>query len=118
MGKAETINVPIYLDYLSTTPVDPRVAAAMAPYASERFGHPASRQHAFGWDAEKAVDDAREQVAALLACRASEIVFTPSLWISLPNSPALHSFKMSQALIRGALAEQENRIRPLLENCI
>ena len=68
--------VPIYLDYSATTPVDPRVADRMIPYLTEQFGNPASRSHAFGWDAEKAVEQAREEVAGLVNCDAKEIVWT------------------------------------------
>jgi len=67
---------PVYLDYHATTPVDPRVLDAMLPYFSERFGNPASRQHAWGWEAQKAVDAGREQVAALIGASPREIVFT------------------------------------------
>ncbi len=67
---------PVYLDYHATTPVDPRVVAAMLPYFTERFGNAASRQHAYGWEAQKAVDAGREQVAALIGATAGEIVFT------------------------------------------
>ncbi len=67
---------PIYLDYHATTPVDPRALQAMLPHFTERFGNPASRQHAYGWEAQKAVDAGREQVAALVGASASEIVFT------------------------------------------
>jgi len=68
--------VPIYLDYSATTPVDPRVAERMIPYLTEKFGNPASRSHAFGWDAEKAVEQAREEVAGLVNCDPKEIVWT------------------------------------------
>jgi len=67
---------PVYLDYSATTPVDPRVAEKMIPYLTEMFGNPASRSHAYGWDAEKAVDTAREQVAALVNCDPKELVWT------------------------------------------
>ena len=67
---------PIYLDYSATTPVDPRVAQKMIPYLTEMFGNPASRSHAFGWDADKAVEKAREQVAALVNADSKEIVWT------------------------------------------
>ena len=67
---------PLYLDYHATTPVDPRVLEGMLPYFSERFGNPHSKQHAWGWEARDAVDQARAQVAALINASASEIVFT------------------------------------------
>jgi len=66
----------LYFDYSATTPVDPRVAEKMFPYLTEHFGNPASRSHPFGWEAEKAVEDARAQVAALVGADAKEIVFT------------------------------------------
>lgn len=65
-----------YLDHQATTPVDPRVLDRMLPYFSVRFGNAASRQHAFGWDAAKAVDEGRDEVARLLGVTAKEIVFT------------------------------------------
>ena len=67
---------PIYLDYSATTPVDPRVAAKMIPFLTEHFGNPASRSHAYGWTAEHAVEEAREDVAALLNADSKEIVWT------------------------------------------
>ena len=67
---------PIYLDYSATTPVDPRVAAAMIPWLTENFGNPASRSHPYGWTAEHAVEAAREQVAALVGADAKDIIFT------------------------------------------
>jgi cysteine desulfurase len=71
------LKFPIFMDAQSTTPVDPRVLAAMLPYFTERFGHPASRTHAYGWEAERAVERAREQIARLIGARdPREIVFT------------------------------------------
>jgi len=72
------MNLPIYLDYSATTPVDPRVAEKMMQYLTQQgqFGNPASRTHKFGWDAEKAVDEARAQVAALINADPKEIVWT------------------------------------------
>ena len=67
---------PIYLDHGATPPVDPRVVQAMLPWLGERFGNPASRSHAWGWEAEQAVEAARRQVAALVGADAREIVWT------------------------------------------
>ncbi len=71
-----TLHLPIYMDYSATTPVDPRVAEAMIPYLTEKFGNPASRSHSFGWVADEAVERAREQVAALVNADPKEIVWT------------------------------------------
>src|SRR5437868_7121034 len=71
-----TPHFPIYMDYSATTPVDPRVVDKMIPYLREQFGNPASRSHAYGWEAERAVEEAREQVAALVGADPREIVWT------------------------------------------
>ena len=68
--------MPVYLDYNATTPIDPRVLEAMMPYLTGEFGNAASRNHAFGWKAEAAVESAREQIARLLGASSKEIVFT------------------------------------------
>ncbi|MFM0325811.1 IscS subfamily cysteine desulfurase [Caballeronia glebae] len=69
-------HLPIYMDYSATTPVDPRVVDKMIPYLREQFGNPASRSHQYGWDAERAVEEARENVAALVNCDPREIIWT------------------------------------------
>ena len=67
---------PIYLDYQATTPCDPRVLEKMLPWFTEKFGNPHSRNHAYGWEAEEAVEKAREQVAAIIGADAKEVIFT------------------------------------------
>jgi len=70
------VSLPIYMDHHATTPTDPRVVESMQPFFSTKFGNPASRHHAFGWEARDAVDGARVQVSRLVGCDAREIVFT------------------------------------------
>src|SRR5215475_2815529 len=75
--RPSSVRVPIYMDHHATTPCDPRVVEAMAPYWSEEFGNASSATHAYGWRAEAAVEDARERLARAIGARdPREIVFT------------------------------------------
>jgi cysteine desulfurase len=89
------MKLPIYLDYSATTPVDPRVAQKMIPYLTDNFGNPASRSHVFGWVAEKAAEEAREQVAQLVNCDPRELVWTSGATesINLALKGAAHFYK-------------------------
>jgi cysteine desulfurase len=89
------MQLPIYLDYSATTPVDPRVVDAMIPWLRDHFGNPASRSHAFGWEAEKAVEQARANVAALVNCDPRELVWTSGATesINLAVKGAAHFYK-------------------------
>ena len=89
------MHLPIYLDYSATTPVDPRVAQKMIPWLTERFGNPASRSHAFGWESEGAVEEARKEVALLVNCDPKELVWTSGATesINLALKGAAHFYK-------------------------
>jgi cysteine desulfurase len=89
------MKLPIYLDYSATTPVDPRVAQKMITYLTDEFGNPASRSHAFGWTAERAVEEARAEVAALVHCDPKELVWTSGATesINLALKGAAHFYK-------------------------
>lgn len=70
------LELPLYLDYQATTPLDSRVLAAMMPYLTEKFGNPHSTNHSFGWEAEAGIEIARGQIGALIGAESEEIIFT------------------------------------------
>ena len=102
---SRTINhteFPVYLDYSSTTPMDPLVVDTMIPYMREQFGNPASRSHAYGWSAETAVENARNQVAELVGADPREIVWTSGATES--NNLAIKG--VAQALQQGLVDQR------------
>jgi cysteine desulfurase len=106
---------PIYLDYQATTPMDPRVLDAMMPYLTESFGNPNSVSHAYGWEAQEAVAQAREQVAGLLGAEAREIVFTSGATES--NNLAIKGVAHFQGEKKGHIITCVTEHKCVLEAC-
>ena len=105
-----TPHFPIYMDYGATTPVDQRVVDAMIPWLREHFGNPASRSHAWGWEAEAAVERAREQVASLVGADPREIVWTSGKDGSRSSVNYLSGKVITSERVKGRLkASQEKR---------
>jgi cysteine desulfurase len=111
------LKAPIYLDYSATTPVDPRVADKMIPWLVERFGNPASRSHAYGWDAEEAVENARAEVAKLVNCDPKEIVWTSGATESdnLALKGAAHFYKTKGKHLITVKTEHKAVLDPMRE---
>lgn len=107
--------LPIYLDYNATTPVDKRVLETMLPYFSEHFGNAASRSHLYGWVAEEAVATARKQVAKILNCNAKEIVFTSGSTES--NNLAIKGLFEKQGSIKKHIITLETEHKAVLDVC-
>jgi cysteine desulfurase len=111
----DTADMPIYLDYQATTPVDERVLAVMLPFFTEKFGNPHSRDHRHGWQAEEAVEVAREKIARLIGASAKEIVFTSGATES--NNLAIKGFALAEGQDRRHIVTCETEHKCVLESC-
>lgn len=114
-AKTNATEMPIYLDYQATTPVDERVLAVMLPWFTEKFGNPHSRDHRHGWQAEEAVEEARRQVAALIGATAKEIVFTSGATES--NNLAIKGAARAAGEGRRHVVTCETEHKCVLESC-
>ncbi len=116
-----SVELPFYLDYAATTPCDPRVVEAMTPYFTTMFGNPGSRNHSFGWDAENAVDIAREQVATLLGADAKEVIFTSgsteSNNIAIKGAANMYAKKPAGEAHRGHIITAIHEHKAVLDPC-
>lgn len=107
---------PAYLDFQATTPMDPRVLDAMLPFMMGRYGNPHSRTHSFGWETEKAVENAREEVAKLIGCSSKEIVFTSGATES--NNMALKGVaRFNKASGRTHIITTQTEHKCVLDSC-
>jgi len=115
------LKLPIYLDHAATTPCDPRVVEAMLPYFTELFGNTGSRNHSFGWDAEHAVDTARQQVAALIGASEKEVVFTSgsteSNNLAIKGAAEMYEKAASGQTGRGHIIAAQHEHKAVLDPC-
>jgi len=109
------LNLPIYLDYQATTPLDPRVLAEMMPYLTTKFGNPHSTNHSFGWQADAGVERARNQVAALIGAEEGEIIFTSGATES--NNIAIKGLAYSRYPDKNHLITVATEHTCVLESC-
>ncbi len=121
MSDQPAVQLPMYLDYAATSPCDPRVVDAMTPYFTAMFGNPGSRNHSFGWDAENAVDVARDQVAALLGADAKEVIFTSgsteSNNIAIKGAANMYARKPAGEQHRGHIITAIHEHKAVLDPC-
>jgi len=109
------MRTPIYMDHHATTPVDPRVVQALLPFFTDKFGNAASRNHSFGWEAEKAVEQARQQVADLIAAAPRDIIFTSGATES--NNLALKGAAEAQAARGNHVVTAATEHKAVLDAC-
>src|SRR5882762_5838625 len=116
-----TVKLPIYMDNHATTPVDPRVVEAMLPYFTEKYGNSASRNHKFGWEAEEAVDKAREQAAALIGANGKEIIWTSgsteSNNLAIKGAAYMYAKNPEGQPNRGHIITAEHEHKAVLDPC-
>ncbi|MBI3330226.1 MAG: aminotransferase class V-fold PLP-dependent enzyme, partial [Nitrospinae bacterium] len=109
------MQLPIYMDHNTTTPIDPEVLDAMMPYLTHQFGDPSSRSHAWGWAAEEAVDRAREQVATLIGAQPEEIIFTGGATES--DNLAIKGIARAYKTTGNHIIAQQTEHRAVLDAC-
>lgn len=109
------LHLPVYMDYQSTTPTDPRVLEAMMPYFTGKFGNPHSRSHSFGWEAEEAIEEARTRIAKLIKADAKEIIFTSGA--TEANNIAIKGLAYFNRDLRNHIITVETEHKCVLDSC-
>jgi len=115
------VKLPIYMDHAATTPCDPRVVEAMLPYFTEVFGNPGSRNHAFGWAAEEAIEKARSQAANVIGAQPKEIIFTAGSTegnnLAIKGAASMYAKKPAGETGRGHVITVEHEHKAVLDPC-